>query len=55
MDFITKEQKKKMTKTIFTNEDVLKQLNESEREPEGNDIGSFEAYAHFMKEVRYEY
>jgi hypothetical protein len=47
----TEEQKKKMTKAIFTNEDVLKQLDESELEPEGNDIGSFEAYTRFMKEV----
>lgn len=55
MDFITtEEQKKKMTKAIFTNEDVLKQLDESELEPEGNDIGSFEAYTRFMKKVRNE-
>lgn len=55
MDFITtEEQKKKMTKAIFTNEDVLKQLDDSELEPEVSDIGSFEAYTRFMKEVRNE-
>lgn len=50
----TEEQKKRMTKAIFTNEDVLRQLDESELEPEGNDIGSYEAYTRFMKEVRNE-
>jgi hypothetical protein len=50
----TDEEKKKMTKAIFTNEDVLRQLDESELEPEGNDIGSYEAYIRFMKEVRNE-
>lgn len=47
----TEEQKKKMTKAIFSNEDVLRQLDESELEPEGNDIESFEDYSRFMKEV----
>ncbi|OMF18532.1 hypothetical protein BK133_30405 [Paenibacillus sp. FSL H8-0548] len=47
----TEEQKKKMTKAIFSNEDVLRQLDESELEPEENDIESFEDYSRFIKGV----
>ncbi|WP_314000051.1 hypothetical protein [uncultured Paenibacillus sp.] len=48
----TEEEKKKMTKVIFTNEDVLRQLAESDLEPEEHDIETFEAYTRYMNEVR---
>ncbi len=47
----TEEQIKKMTNVIFSDKDVLRQLKESELEPEGNDIESSEDYSRFMKEV----
>ena len=49
---LTEEQKKKMTKIIFSDEDVLRQLNESELESEENGIESFEDFKRFMNEVR---
>ena len=48
---LTQEQKDKLGKFIFFNPDVLKQLEESENEPEGNDISSFDEYLKFKQLV----
>lgn len=48
---LTHEQKDKLGEFIFFNPDVLKQLEESENEPEGNDISSFDEYLKFKQEV----
>jgi hypothetical protein len=49
---LTEEQKKKLAKIVFSDEDVLRQLQESESEPENNDIESHEDFARFMNEAR---
>jgi hypothetical protein len=41
---LTEEQKKKLAKIVFSDEDVLRQLQESESEPEKNDIESHEDF-----------
>lgn len=48
---LTHEQKDKLGEFIFFNPDILKQLEESEDEPEGNDISSFNEYLKFKQEV----
>lgn len=48
---ISGEQKKKMAKIMFSDEDVLRQLQESESEPEINDIESHEDFIRFMNEA----
>ncbi|MDQ8735777.1 hypothetical protein [Paenibacillus sp. LHD-38] len=48
---LSQEQKNKLGETIFFHPDVLKQLKQSDLEPEQSDISSYDEYLKFKNEV----
>jgi hypothetical protein len=51
----TNDQKKRMTKAIFENKEVLEQLDASERDSEEDDIEDIEELLKIVREVNDEY
>lgn len=48
-DKLTEEQKKRMTKAVFENEEILRQLGQSELDPEENDITDPHEFAKLLR------